>query len=130
MKANRRTLRAARRLYRACLTDGRLDDTRVRLVAKRLAGSKRRGSLAVLASLRRMVKLDRDRNHAVVETATDLSEDLRDELRSSLARRYGSGLATTFETNPDLIGGMRIRVGSDVYDGSVRARLAAIESRL
>ena len=130
MKGNRRTIRAARRLYRLCLIDGRLDESRVRQVARRLGASRRRGSIAVLSSLRRMVKLDRDRHRAVVETATSLPDDLRDEVQASLARLYGSGLATSFETSPDLIGGMRIRVGSDVYDGSVRARLAAIESRL
>ncbi len=130
MKGNRRTIRAARRLYRLCQIDGRLDESRVRQVAKRLGASRRRGSIAVLSSLRRMVKLDRDRHRAVVETATSLPDDLRDEVQASLARLYGSGLATSFETSPDLIGGMRIRVGSDVYDGSVRARLAAIESRL
>jgi len=130
MKGTRRTIRAARRLYRLCLIDGRLDESRVRQVARRLGGSRRRGSIAVLSSLRRMVKLDRDRHRAVVETATSLPDDLRDEVQASLARLYGSGLATSFETSPDLIGGMRIRVGSDVYDGSVRARLAAIESRL
>jgi len=130
MKGTRRTIRAARRLYRLCLIDGRLDESRVRQVARRLGGSRRRGSIAVLSSLRRMVKLDRDRNRAVVETATGLPDDLRDEVQANLARLYGSGLATSFETTPGLIGGMRIRVGSDVYDGSVRARLAAIESRL
>jgi len=130
MKGTRRTIRAARRLYRLCLIDGRLDEGRVRQVARRLGGSGRRGSIAVLSSLRRMVKLDRDRHRAVVETATSLPDDLRDEVQADLARVYGSGLATSFETRPDLIGGMRIRVGSDVYDGSVRARLAAIESRL
>ena len=98
-------------------------------MARRLAGSGRRGSLAVLSSLRRIVKLDRDRHRALVETATSLPEDLRGEVQASLARLYGSGLATSFETSPDLIGGMRIKVGSNVYDGSVRARLAAIASR-
>jgi len=130
MKGTRRTIRAARRLYRLCLIDGRLDEGRVRQVARRLGGSRRRGSIAVLSSLRRIVKLDRDRRRAVVETATSLPDDLRDEVQANLARLYGSGLATSFETTPGLIGGMRIRVGSDVYDGSVRARLAAIESRL
>jgi F-type H+-transporting ATPase subunit delta len=130
MKGTRRTIRAARRLFRACQIDGRLDEPRVRQAARRLAASRRRGSIAVLSSLRRMVKLDRDRHRAVVETATSLPEDLRDEVRAGLARVYGSGLATSFETSADLIGGMRIKVGSDVYDGSVRARLAAIESRL
>jgi F-type H+-transporting ATPase subunit delta len=130
MKGTRRTIRAARRLYRLCLIDGRLDESRVRQVARRLGGSRRRGSIAVLSSLRRIVRLDRDRHRAVVETATALPDDLRDEVQAGLARLYGSGLATSFETSPGLIGGMRIKVGSDVYDGSVRARLAAIESRL
>src|SRR5688572_29418262 len=130
MKGNRRTIRAARRLYRLCLIDGRLDESRVRQVARRLGASRRRGSVAVLSSLRRMVRLDSDRRRAVVATATSLPDDLRDQVQASLARLYGSGLATSFETSPDLIGGMRIQVGSDVYDGSVRARLAAIESRL
>ena len=130
MKGTRRTIRAARRLYRLCLIDGRLDENRGRKAARRRGASRRRGSIAVLSSLRRFVRLDSDRHRAVVETATGLPDDLRDEMQTSLARRYGSGLTTSFETSPDLIGGMRIRVGSDVYDGSVRARLAAIESRL
>jgi F-type H+-transporting ATPase subunit delta len=39
-------------------------------------------------------------------------------------------MKATFTVNPSLVGGMRIKVGSDVYDGSVRARLAALEARL
>ena len=40
---------------------------------------------------------------------------------------YGPGISTSFAHNPALIGGMRIHVGSDVYDGSVRAGLDALE---
>jgi F-type H+-transporting ATPase subunit delta len=47
-----------------------------------------------------------------------------------VARRYGAGLQPSFEVDPALIGGLRIRVGSDVYDGSLRARLAALQTRL
>jgi F0F1-type ATP synthase delta subunit len=36
-------------------------------------------------------------------------------------------LTTSFKENPALIAGMRIKVGSDVYDGSIQAHLAAIE---
>ena len=36
----------------------------------------------------------------------------------------------TFVPNPELIGGMRVTVGSDVYDGSIRNQLAALEARL
>ncbi|HVP79079.1 MAG TPA: F0F1 ATP synthase subunit delta [Thermodesulfobacteriota bacterium] len=44
-----------------------------------------------------------------------------------MARAYGPGISASFVHNPGLIGGMRIKVGSDVYDGSVRARLAGLE---
>jgi F-type H+-transporting ATPase subunit delta len=129
MTASRRK-RAARRLFRLCLVDGRLDETRVRQVARSLAGSQRRGAIEVLESLRHMVRLAGDKRRASVETATVLPEDLRGTVRANLDKAYGAGLETTFTENSALIGGMRIRVGSDVYDGSVRARLAAIAAEL
>ena len=130
MKASRKTRRAARRLFRLCRVDGRLDAERVRLVAARIAGSGRRGTLAMLGQLLRLVRIDRDGHRAIVESATLLPDDLRVDVESGLARLYGQGLDTSFEINPRLIGGMRIRVGSDVYDASVRAKLAALEARL
>ena len=130
MKSTRRTKRAARQLFRLCLVDGAVDEGRVRLVAPRLAQSKRRGALRVLTDLQRLVKLDRDRHAAVVESAAPLPRELRDSVEAGLARAYGPGLATSFEHKPELIGGMRVRVGSDVYDGSVKARLAALEAGL
>jgi len=42
---------------------------------------------------------------------------------------YGSAIDTEFESLPALIGGMRIKVGSDVYDGTVRSGLAELEKR-
>jgi F-type H+-transporting ATPase subunit delta len=51
-------------------------------------------------------------------------------VRANLTRLYGAGLDTSFAENPALIAGMRIRVGSDVFDGSVRARLATIDAGL
>ena len=130
MKASRKTRRAARRLFRLCRVDGRLDAERVRLVAARIAGSGRRGTLAMLGQLLRLVRIDRDGHRAIVESATLLPDDMRVDVQSGLARLYGQGLDTSFEINPRLIGGMRIRVGSDVYDASVRAKLTALEARL
>jgi F-type H+-transporting ATPase subunit delta len=129
MKATRRTKRAARELYRLCVVNGALDAERVRVVARYLGGSDRRGALVLLEAFHRLVRLDRDRHTAVVESAAPLDDAMREELRQGVARLYG-GVETTFADNPALIGGIRIRVGSDVYDGSVRARLDALASRL
>ena len=76
------------------------------------------------------MRLERDRHTAVVESAAPLAGSVRDTVQAGLTRVYGRGLETSFGQNPALIGGMRIKVGSDVYDGSVRARLAALEARL
>jgi F-type H+-transporting ATPase subunit delta len=64
-----------------------------------------------------------------VETATALPADLQASVAASIERLYGPGLSKSFSQNPALIGGMRIQVGSDVYDGSIKAKLSALEKR-
>jgi F-type H+-transporting ATPase subunit delta len=130
MKPNRKTARAARRLFRLCVVNDALDETRVREVATRLAASGRRGSLPVLAGFLRLVRLNLDQRTAVVESAAALPDDVRDSVAGELMRTHGASLRTTFAVNAALVGGMRIKVGSNVYDGSVRARLARLEARL
>jgi F-type H+-transporting ATPase subunit delta len=130
MKANRKVKRAARQLFRRCLVDGVLDEGRARQVARGIAASRRRGALAILSDFQRLVRLDSERHTALVESATPLMPDMRAGIQAGLTRTYGPGVEATFAENPALIGGMRIKVGSDVYDDSVRARLAALEARL
>ncbi|HWE26130.1 MAG TPA: F0F1 ATP synthase subunit delta [Myxococcales bacterium] len=129
MNTTRRARREARRLYRACLVDGLLDQRRALQVVERVAGAHLRGTLAVLTHFRRLVELDRARHRAVVESATPLPFDLHDKIEAGIARAYGPGVSTDFAENPALIGGMRVKVGSDVYDGSVRAALHALSQR-
>jgi F-type H+-transporting ATPase subunit delta len=130
MKANRKAGRVARTLYRLCLVNGAVDDERARRISRRLASSGRRGSLPILTAFHRFVSLDRDRHTAVVESATPLDTPVRDGIRADLSRMYGPGLHISFTESPRLIGGMRIKVGSDVYDGSLESRLAALAARL
>jgi F-type H+-transporting ATPase subunit delta len=130
MKSTRRIKQAARQLFRLCKVDGRLDDGRVRQVAQLLAASQRRGALATLSELQRLVRLDLDRRTAIVESAVPLTPELRERVTADLHQRYGAGVTASFMEQPALIGGMRIKVGSDVFDSSVRARLAALAARL
>jgi F-type H+-transporting ATPase subunit delta len=130
MKSNRKIARSARRLFRLCLVNGVLDEARTREVARRIALSGRRGSRAILSNFLRLVRLDLARRVAMVESAAALPDDVRESVAAGLASTYGAGVTATFSVNPALVGGMRIKVGSDVYDGSVRARLAALQARL
>jgi F-type H+-transporting ATPase subunit delta len=130
MTSTKKVTRAARQLFRLCLVDGQLDEGRVRQAAAQLAASQRRGAVDILAAFQRLVRLHSDRYRAVVESATTLPSTLRTQIETDLSRLYGRGLQASFTENAALIGGMRITVGSDVYDGSVRARLSALEARL
>ena len=130
MKPNRRATRLARRLFQLCLVDGRLDEERARGVVGHTIASGHRGSLAVLARFERMVRLDGDRHSALVESAEPLPGEVREAVVKALTERYGAGLETSFVSNQSLIGGMRVTVGSDVYDGSIRHQLSALEARL
>jgi F-type H+-transporting ATPase subunit delta len=127
MQPNKQSKREAKRLFRTCLVDGALDENRARQTARDVASGGTRHRLPVLAHFLRLVKLDLHVRTAVIESATELPADLRAELTAALARRYGPGLTTTFMEKPSLIGGVRIQVGSDVYDRSIRAGLTALE---
>lgn len=130
MKTARQAKREARQLYRLCLTDGVLDENRVRQVVHRVATERRSGSLSILSRLHRLVRLDRAKHSADVESAVPLPADIRARVEAGLALAHGPGVEIKFAENPALLAGVRIRVGSDVYDGSVQAGLSELEARL
>ncbi len=126
MKISKQARRDAKQLFRGCLVSGLPDENRLRQTVEQIIAQKPRGYMGILSHFQRLVKLDLARRAAKIESAVQLPENLRTGLQTNLARRYGPGLNISFAQNPDLIGGLRVQVGSDVYDGSIRARLAEL----
>ena len=129
MKTNRQAQREAKRLFGLCVVGGSLDDTRVRQVVEKVIAAGRPGGLKVLSRFQRLVRLRREAHSAKVESVSPLSGDVQAQIESELTRMYGPGLLLSYDSNPTLLGGVRITVGSDVYDGSVKGRLTALEER-
>ena len=127
MKISKQARREAKQLFRSCLSNGLLDENRVRQAVPQVVDTKPRGYVAILSHFQRLVKLELERRTARIESATPLPQDLQASVQASLTQTYGPGLNISFGQNPALIGGMRIKVGSDVYDGSIQARLAALK---
>lgn len=115
-------------MFRLCQANGSLEEARVRDVVQRLTRSGH-PDLKVLSQFQRFVRLDRAAHSARIESAAPLPADVRTRIESGLTQRYGRDLATTFAENAALLGGVRVTVGSDVYDGSIRGRLEALEER-
>ena len=127
MKISKQARRDAKQMFRSCVLNGLLDENRARQVVQQVIAQKPRGYMAILTHFQRLVKLDVARHAARIESALQLPENLRVGVQANLARKYGPGLTVSFNQNADLIGGLRVQVGSDVYDGSVQARLAALQ---
>ena len=127
MKISKQAKREAKQLFRSCFVNGLLEEQRARQAVQKVIELKPRGFHGILGHFQRLVKLDIDRRTAKVESAAPLAPDLQQTVQANLTRVYGAGLNVSFSQNPSLIGGLRIKVGSDVYDGSVQGRLAALQ---
>lgn len=130
MKISKRAQADAKKLLRGCLADGRLDEGRVRRVVALLLGKKPRGYLAVLTHFRRRLRLEIERRTATVQSAIPLSDALEADVRARLEAAYGAGLEFRFGADPAWLGGLRIQVGSDLRDGTVRGRLDRLQESL
>lgn len=67
---------------------------------------------------------------ARVTTAVKLSPEEREQLEKRLMREPGERLIFEYEIDPSIIGGVRVRIGDHLIDGSVSGRLSALRERL
>ena len=127
MKISKQARREGKALFRAVQVNGVVDEAKALQVVDMVLAQKPRGYLGILSHFQRLLKFDIDRRSARVESVVALDDAQQNGVKAALTRRYGAGLSFTFAQNPALIGGMRIKVGSDVFDGSIQSRLAQLQ---
>jgi F-type H+-transporting ATPase subunit delta len=126
MKLSRDARRQTKELFELAMVDGRLDADRLGRIATEITERKPRSYVQMLKFLTRLARLETARHHAVIESATPLAEAIRAEITSSLIARFGE-ITAEFHHTPELIGGLRVRLGSDVWDGSIQSRLETLK---
>jgi F-type H+-transporting ATPase subunit delta len=70
------------------------------------------------------------RESALVRTAVALNDDEQARMRGALARRLAPGRTVVFEVDPEVLGGVWLRVGDRIIDGTLRGRLQALRQIL
>ena len=130
MKINKEIRRLSREMLRASLTDGQLDPGRIASLVDSLIARKPRNCVAILQNYMRLLRLELEKRRARIETASAVDPETSSKVIANLKKKYGNDLTTEFIVNPQLLGGMRIRVGSDVWDGTVRNRLERLQQQL
>lgn len=67
---------------------------------------------------------------AEITSAIELTDKEKEQIRHRLISEHGDGLSFTFNVDPALLGGLRVRVGDHLVDTSVASRLAALRESL
>ena len=126
MKGTKQSRRLAKQLFKSCQVNGRLDADRTQKTVQLLIEQKPRGYFGILQHLHRLVILDEASRTARVESAVALGQVQQQDIQDSLNQLKGGNVTVEFAENPRLIGGMRVKIGDDVFDGSVKTRLTGL----
>lgn len=130
MKIPKEALRTARQLIRATVREGHINGTFARAIVQKLSTEKPRYYLATLSAYQRLLRLEVAQRHAIVESAQPLSDSDQSNVVHELKSKYGQDITAEFKLNPELISGMRVKLGSNVWDGTVKSRIDALREKL
>ncbi|CBL47380.1 F1-ATP synthase, delta subunit [gamma proteobacterium HdN1] len=107
-----------------------MDSTRRNFIAL-VAKNKRLSALPAIAELYESYKAELEKTVDVeVTSAFELDPQHSESLSSALQRRLGRGINLSTVVDPSLIGGVIIRAGDMVIDGSVKGKLAKLAEKL
>jgi F-type H+-transporting ATPase subunit delta len=119
----------ARELFESSLDDsGRPDSAKALSIADLVVKAAPRHSIQILREFARLIRLETAKHHVVIESATMLEQGTQDSILKTLQDRDGGAVTVEVKVDPALIGGARIRLGSEVWDASVLSRLLALNS--
>jgi len=130
MKLNKEIRQLSRGMLRASFTDGQIDRGKITALVQSLVTKKPRRYIDVLQHYKRLLRLEIEKRHATIESAMPLSPDVANKIKDRLKKKYGNDLTADFAVDQTLLGGVRVRVGSDVWDGTLRDRLERLQQQL
>ena len=127
MKLSREAQRYAHQLFDLALDQGSLNPQVVLGIADLLLQNPPRHAFQILQEFTRLVRLELEKHHAHIESALPLEGSFYEEILSLLKKRDPQ-LTVSTEVNPNLIGGLKIRLGSDVWDDTLLYRLESLRT--
>lgn len=123
MKLHKEGRKLAKAMLRTSMVEGALNAEKVKKATDAVIAAKPRNTVGVLKEFARLVRLEVAKRHAIIESSTELEAGEKSSITRTLRAKYGADVTTEYKTNPELLGGLRIQIGSDVLDASVRTRL-------
>ncbi|WP_405998446.1 F0F1 ATP synthase subunit delta [Streptomyces sp. NBC_00829] len=112
------------------LLGGKANPVTERLVVRLVTQPRGRSLEAGLDSLSKLAAARRNRMVAVVTSAVPLSDQHKQRLGAALARIYGREMHLNLDVDPEVLGGISVRVGDEVVNGTIAERLEEASRRI
>jgi len=126
MAADKQTKLLAKQLFKLSVVNGAVSPEQVTGVLGWVEKHQPRRTLALLKLYQHLIATELAKSHARVEHAGPVTSATLDAIAAALTKKYQRPVTATATPNPKLLAGLRIRVGSDVYESSVAGQLASL----
>lgn len=128
MAATKQTKLLAKQLFKLSVVNGEVSAERVAGVLGWVEKHAPRQSLALLKAYHRSIAAELARSRAVVEHAGEVNAATLAAIEAAMTKKYSRKVTASAKPNAALLAGVRVRVGSDVYESSVAGQLAALSA--
>jgi F-type H+-transporting ATPase subunit delta len=126
MAADKQTKLLAKQLFKLSVVNGVVSPEQVAGVLGWVEKTSPRRPVALLKAYHHRIALELAKSRAEVEHAGPVTDATLKQIEAAMTKRYARPVVATAKANPKLLAGLRVRVGSDVYESSVAGQLAKL----
>ena len=126
MKIPKQAQRQANILFKACTANGVVDFKKVLLLIDLLLEKKPREWKFIAEHIKMRVRLEKHKRTVQIQSAIKLDEAQKKNIIRSIQQNNNQPLDFVFSVHPEILGGLRIQIGWQVLDASIRAKLESI----
>jgi len=124
MAADKQTKLLAKQLFKLSVVNGVVSPEQVAGVLGWVEKTSPRRPVAVLKAYHHRIALELAKSRAEIEHAGPIADTTLKSIEAAMTKKYARPVTASAKANPSLLAGLRIRVGSDVYESSVAGQLA------
>jgi F-type H+-transporting ATPase subunit delta len=126
MAADKQTKLLAKQLFKLSVVNGVVSPEQVAGVLGWVEKTSPRRPVALLKAYHHRIALELAKSRAEVEHAGPVSDASLKQIEAAMTKRYARVVTASAKPNASLLAGLRVRVGSDVYESSVAGQLAKL----
>jgi F-type H+-transporting ATPase subunit delta len=124
MRADKKTRLLAKQLFKLSVVNGAVSAEQVTGVLGYVEKTSPRHAVTLLKLYHQYIATELAKSEAVVEHAGPVSDAALQAIGAAMTKKYSRPVTASAKANPKLLAGLRVRIGSDVYESTVAGQLA------